>query len=66
MPLYEYRCRACGHVYEQYVRTLFATPETICPRCGNAESDKVISACGWSSGSSGTSARASNCAPTGG
>ena len=31
MPLYEFKCRACGHRFEELVR-LGETPE--CPKCG--------------------------------
>jgi len=33
LPVYEYRCSACGHTYEQ--REGFDAPnENVCPHCG--------------------------------
>ena len=33
MPTYEYRCRACGHVFD-IVQKMSDDPLTICPECG--------------------------------
>jgi putative FmdB family regulatory protein len=33
MPLYEYRCRACGHNLEE-VQSMGAGPPGPCPQCG--------------------------------
>ena len=32
MPLYEYRCTACGHSFEK-IQSFSAKPETECPKC---------------------------------
>lgn len=32
MPLYEYRCKACGFSFEK-IQTFTAEPERVCPRC---------------------------------
>lgn len=42
MPLYDYRCSACGHRFE--LRQRFQDPPTAaCPSCG-AQSERVIHA----------------------
>ncbi|MBB2932248.1 FmdB family zinc ribbon protein [Paraburkholderia silvatlantica] len=41
MPLYDYRCRACGQQFETLVRG-GAAP--VCPHCGSAALDKQVSA----------------------
>lgn len=42
MPLYEYRCTKCGHVFEKIQK--FSDPHVSeCPKCG-AEIQQVISA----------------------
>ncbi len=42
MPLYEYRCKKCGHVFEKIQK--FSDPHVSeCPKCG-AEVEQVISA----------------------
>ena len=33
MPTYEYRCRACGHVFD-IVQKMSDDPLRICPECG--------------------------------
>ena len=43
MPLYEYRCAACGHELEA-MQKMSDAPLTDCPRCGAAELKKLISA----------------------
>lgn len=42
MPLYEYRCKKCGHIFEKIQK--FSDPHVSeCPKCG-AEVEQVISA----------------------
>ena len=43
MPLYEYRCNACGHELEA-IRKLSDAPLTDCPKCGEPALKKQISA----------------------
>ncbi len=43
MPIYEYRCRDCGHELEAMQR-ITAQPLTDCPDCGEAELTRLISA----------------------
>ena len=33
MPLYPYRCTACGHRFEK-IQSFSAEPEKVCPNCG--------------------------------
>ncbi len=40
MPLYDYRCPACGHDFETLVRGT-ATPA--CPRCGDPGPQRMLS-----------------------
>jgi putative FmdB family regulatory protein len=41
MPLYDFRCRACGKRFEELVR-LGETPE--CPKCHDATPERLFSA----------------------
>lgn len=43
MPLYEYRCRACGAEFEQLVRWNTSPEEIECPHCGRREAEKRLS-----------------------
>ena len=68
MPIYEYRCQNCGHVYEEFVR-FGNEPELTCPECGGADARKVVSLlgnAGAAAGSDGATSSATACAPTGG
>lgn len=42
MPLYEYRCKQCGHVFEK-IQSFSAPEEKECPVC-KGEVEKLISA----------------------
>ncbi|WP_207261750.1 zinc ribbon domain-containing protein [Desulfovibrio sp. Huiquan2017] len=43
MPIYEYICKQCGHEFEELV--FKAEAPAPCPRCGSAETEKLMSAC---------------------
>ena len=40
MPLYEYKCRACGHQFEALVR---GTNQPVCPSCQDTDLEKLLS-----------------------
>ncbi|MCB0111232.1 MAG: zinc ribbon domain-containing protein [Caldilineaceae bacterium] len=66
MPLFEFKCTACGAVFEQLVRSTRNAQEVICPSCRSAETRKLLSGFAVAGGSSGsTSSAAANCAPGG-
>ena len=46
MPIYEYRCKSCGHEMEAFQR-LSDDPLKECPNCGDLELAKLISAAGF-------------------
>jgi putative FmdB family regulatory protein len=46
MPIYEYRCAACGHDLEKLQR-LGDAPLTDCPACGKAKLRRLVSAAGF-------------------
>ena len=46
MPIYEYRCGACGHQLEA-LQKLSDAPLTDCPACGKAHLSKLVSAAGF-------------------
>jgi len=41
MPIYEYRCRSCGHRFEKLVR---AAGEAVCPACAGEQVERLLSA----------------------
>lgn len=42
MPIYEYRCQACGHCFEVLVVSR-NDEEILCPQCGRDEVNKLMS-----------------------
>ncbi len=62
MPIYEYKCLKCGHQFE--LIRLFSTEaeEVICPHCGDAHPQKLISAFSCTGNKESTSPSASGSA----
>lgn len=46
MPIYEYRCEACGH-QDEHLQKVSEAPLTVCPACGKASYKKQLSAAGF-------------------
>jgi putative FmdB family regulatory protein len=45
MPIYEYRCAACGH-QEEHLQKISEKPLAACPACGKRAYKKMLSAAG--------------------
>ena len=43
MPIYEYRCRACHHVFEAIRPVGDRGTDLACPDCGAREPEKILS-----------------------
>jgi len=41
MPTYEYRCRECGHAFDEY-QSMTADPLVVCPNCGKRSLKRVM------------------------
>jgi len=46
MPIYEYRCAACGH-QEDHLQKVSEAPLTKCPSCGKKKYQKQLTAAGF-------------------
>ncbi len=67
MPLYEYRCKNCGEVFEKMVRWSEADRSPICPKCQSQDTQKKMSQiASFGTLSSGSSSPSSNCGSGGG
>ncbi len=42
MPIYEFQCRQCGHIYETLVMSGDKEP-VCCPKCKGRHADRLIS-----------------------
>jgi putative FmdB family regulatory protein len=64
MPLYEYRCKACGERFEKLVRSECCA-EIQCPRCGSSEADRLVSSFGVAGRGGASTGSSGGCAPSG-
>ena len=46
MPIYEYRCGACGY-QKEFLQRISDAPLTACPKCGKRGFKKLMSAAGF-------------------
>jgi putative FmdB family regulatory protein len=46
MPIYEYRCEACGH-HGEHLQKVSDAPLSVCPECGKPQYRKQLSAAGF-------------------
>ena len=46
MPIYEYKCDACGYQYE-VIQKISDSPLLECPKCAQAKLRKLVSAAGF-------------------
>jgi putative FmdB family regulatory protein len=65
MPIYEFKCKKCDHVFEEFVFSSNSNfEEIICPVCGEKNADKLMSAFS-SSGFSSMGSGAPSCGSSG-
>lgn len=46
MPIYAYKCSACGHA-EDVLQKISDTPLSVCPECGKESYSKQVTAAGF-------------------
>ncbi len=67
MPLYEYRCEACGNVFEKIARWSEADRSPFCPQCQSDNTRRKVSTFASTSSSSAyNAAPSSSCGSRGG
>jgi len=49
MPIYEFECSACRHVYERVMKVGEAYENLTCPECGVQQPKKLIGSCSFHS-----------------
>ena len=62
MPIYEYRCRKCGKLFEKIQKVDEGGNSLKCPYCGGKKPEKVFARFSSSKGSESSS----SCSPAGG
>jgi putative FmdB family regulatory protein len=65
LPIFEYTCSQCGHVFEKLVLKRSQDPPE-CPKCGWKRVDLKFSAFATGASATGKSSGSSACAPSGG
>ena len=45
MPIYEYKCRKCGHVFEELQRMSEGNENIVCPECSEPQPERLMSCC---------------------
>lgn len=63
MPIYEFRCKQCGKVFEVLFFSLSEKQEVLCPDCHSGEVDKLMSVFGGTFGGA-SSSNCSSCSST--
>lgn len=43
MPIHEFRCKSCGHVFEELIIRSTDRDELECPKCGTPRVDQLMS-----------------------
>jgi putative FmdB family regulatory protein len=70
MPIYEFKCKKCGNVFEFLCFRSADSDAVTCPSCGENKTEKLLSTFASCSSSSGSafpgSAASSSCVPKGG
>jgi|FaiFalFF_MnMetaG_3_1042247.scaffolds.fasta_scaffold02229_6 putative FmdB family regulatory protein len=51
MPIYEYQCTSCHHIFEARRSYAEADSPTPCPRCGHTQVKRLVSVFGAKTGS---------------
>jgi len=50
MPIYDYKCDACGTTYDVFHKVREVPEDIVCPSCGSQEHTRLISAPAFSLG----------------
>ncbi|GAB4370412.1 MAG: hypothetical protein Kow0062_05110 [Acidobacteriota bacterium] len=66
MPIYEFRCEECGHVFEALRRVGQGPEGLVCPQCGGTRLEQVWSTFAAGGGSESGAGSAGSCPPGGG
>ncbi|PTN33067.1 zinc ribbon domain-containing protein [Desulfonatronum sp. SC1] len=65
MPIFEYACPQCNHVFEDLAR-LSDQDTKLCPKCGKGRAEKILSVCRASTSGRSSEASSNSFAPSSG
>ena len=61
MPIYTYKCKKCGEVFEFLHKSLSANEKVVCEKCGAKDVEKMLSSFSVGSGGSSSLGSAPSC-----
>ncbi|HPQ40837.1 MAG TPA: zinc ribbon domain-containing protein [bacterium] len=44
MPIYEFKCTSCGHVFSRLFKSAAREPDAQCPKCDSRQVNRLFSA----------------------
>lgn len=65
MPIFEYKCKECGHRFEELIGVTEPEGSPLCPKCESEKCEKQFSAFAMNSSSSSGEIAAAPCANNG-
>ncbi len=66
MPIYEFRCKNCGRIFEYLCFSSKDAIEARCPACGEQQTERLLSTFSSQSVGGSFSSFSSSCTPSGG
>ena len=66
MPIYEYRCQDCKHIFDAFQRIGEDGTNLECPECGTKQPERLLSSCASTGGDAYSGSTSSSSCGTGG
>jgi len=66
MPIYEFRCKSCGNIFEYLCFSSSESMEVRCPHCGGEQTERLLSTFSSYSSNGLQSSSSASCSPRGG
>ena len=66
MPIYDYRCKACGTTYDVFHKVREVVDDVVCPSCGSADHARLLSAPNVAIGTRSSASTSPGCSEEGG
>lgn len=64
MPIYEYKCKKCGNIFETLTFSIQEKQPVFCPSCGSKKTEKLMSMFGGKFGNTSSGTGCSTCSQT--
>jgi putative FmdB family regulatory protein len=64
MPIYEYRCLSCQHVFSKLQRMSAGSGDVTCPKCSSSDVERLVSTFASSTSATASIGPAGSCGPS--